>query len=403
MVRKGSLLLLIQLTALVFSGAPAKGDSVTVGCTGAVGVFDYPSINAALSALHAVSFRDHQITVSGTCSEYVQIDEFENLQLLGTPGTTILDPGTMPEPVLNFNQCENATVEGFTIRGVDQDVDLVRVFNNSDVQFYDCTIERGGSGMFISHSSRATIIRSILQDNGNGIRVASTSNLVIGDVNLQPTPSIVQRSTVNGISVDSNAQAGIWGNTIIRDNGGTGLNILGARARLCCSLGQRQIVNNGSGVLLNQGTIDLIGPTLIEDNQSWGVLLNYGSSARFFGGQTVRGNGGEGIFALRNSSVQLSASEVSGNGGRGLRLRENSSARVRFNTITGNGEEGIHISYLSTMSLFGPNTITDNSGFDVYCTPDSHALGWKEGVGRMACPRFDQSPDPDPGGPPPSE
>ena len=84
-------------------------------------------------------------------------------------------------------------------------------------------------------------------------------------------------------------------------------------------------------------------------------------------------------------------------------LRDNASATLVDTTVTGNGAEGIRVVRLSTAGLFGPlvNTIARNGGFDFFCAPNSFGYGDPSGVGRMYCPGFDQSPQPDPGGPEP--
>ncbi len=392
---------LLGPTLFLFLTVPVLADSVTVGCSGAAGgPFDYTSISDALTALHAISFRDHDVTISGTCSEYVHIFDFENLRLLGTAGAILLDPGTDPQPTLNIDRSEHIQIETLIIRGADQSVDLVRIFTHSDVQFRDSVIERGdGFGMFINGLSHVRVFGTAIQDNGGGVRVALGSTFELGEPGGDATPALVQRNQGVGISVDSDSIVGIYTDTAIQDNGGPGLRLFESTANFCCSTGERKILRNLIGINANQSNVRFNGPTRIEENQAWGILLNHGSSARLFG-QSVRNNGLEGIFVLRTSEVDLNSSEISDNAAGGLVLRENSAARVQGNTITDNGAEGIHISYLSTMSLFGGNTISQNRGFDVFCAPDSHALGTKSGVGKMSCPRFNQTPDPEPGGPP---
>lgn len=53
---------LFLLLCLIFS-PNALANSATVGCGGAVGTFDYASLQAALDALHAISNRNNLITV----------------------------------------------------------------------------------------------------------------------------------------------------------------------------------------------------------------------------------------------------------------------------------------------------------------------------------------------------
>ncbi len=394
-------LLFLLLPLFSMLGLPVRAASVTVGCAGAVGgPFDYATLGDALTNLHVISFRDHDVTISGVCSEYVTLFDFENLRLIGTAGAVILDPGTSLEPTVTIDRSEHLEIQSLTIRGTNQDVDLIRVFHGSEVQFRDCVIERGGLGMFINSLSHVRVFGTAIQDNGSGVRVAANSLFELGEPGGDPVPAVVQRNAGFGISVDSASSVGIYAATTIQDNGGPGLRLFDGSANLCCEQDERRFLRNGFGINSNQSNLFFNGPTRIEGNLSIGILLNHGSTARFRGDQIIRDNGSVGILVLRNSEIDLNSSLVTGNGDGGIVLRENSSARIRGNEITGNGAEGIQLSYLSTMSLFPPNTIRGNTGFDVYCTPGSRALGSKSGVGKMACPGFDNAPDPQPGGPP---
>src|SRR5260370_17348076 len=83
----GMLLLLLLATS-----SNAFANNVTVGCAGSVGVFDYNSLQSALNALHAISSRDHQITVSGTCTESAIVFDFQNLHIIGNPLAPLAHP-----------------------------------------------------------------------------------------------------------------------------------------------------------------------------------------------------------------------------------------------------------------------------------------------------------------------
>lgn len=401
--------LLASVVFLCLSGVQAN--NVTVGCAGAGGgPFDYASISGALSALHAISFRDHDVTISGTCSEYVNVYDFENLRLTGTPGAVILDPETSLEPTLNIGRSEGIEISNLTIRGVHQPIDLVRVFTGSEVEFRDSVIEQSGDvGMFISNVSLVRIFGTMIQDNArSGVRVAANSLFELGEPFGDPVPVLIQRNGQRGISADTGATVGVYASTTIQDNGAQGLFLEQATASFCCDLQTRQILRNGTGIDANQSNLRFIGPTRIAENRNFGIVLNHRSTGRAQVSSedevlSVADNGAEGIILLRNSEIDLNFTRITGNGAGGLVLRENSSTRVLQTTITGNGAEGIHLSYLSTMSLFVQNTIEGNQGFDVYCTPDSHALGQENGVRKMACPGFNHTPDPDPGGAPPED
>ena len=374
---------------LLMPAAPGMANDVSVGCAGGAAVSDYATIGDALNALHAISFRDHHISVSGTCSELVGITDFTNLFLEGSPSATIVAPGGQAPPILSIYQANDIWVKGFTFQGSGREqVDLVRVFS-SRVTFEECTIQgSAASGLFVNDSN-VWIRSSQVQDNlGLGIRAAN-SVFSIGDVNSDPVPSIIQRNG-EGIQVDENGLARIYGATIIQENLGAGILVRGARVIMCCEEGQRRILNNnGDGISVNTGSFLAWGPLLIEDNKGSGISL-IAASAQVNGdggSEAIQKNGWCGISGRGNAHLELYSASVADNASCGISMEDNSSTLVWNTTMRGNGL-GIGLDSLSSAALAGGNSITGNGKSDLYCSSNSYARGDKSGIGNISCNKF---------------
>jgi hypothetical protein len=382
----------VLLAAVLFLfPATSWANYVTVDCDG--GPADYPTLTAALNALHSISYRDHSIRVSGTCKETVNIQDFKNLRLEGTPGATLLDPGTGPFLLL-IQQSDDIEVRDLVLRGSDRpDLELARVAS-SRARFTRCLFEKGGMGLFILSQSNVRLFSVTIQDNlGNGVRVSAGSTVDLDEnVVLVPTPSVVQRN-FPGIRADGNALVSIMGSAIVRDNRGNGVVVDGAQVFLCCQVGQRQILNNGNyGFQVQRGVLRMNGPTLIEGNKGGGVLLNFKSTAWLPFDQIIRNNGtpgedfGVGIVVAGGSSLDMANAQVTGNYGVGIQLLRNSSARLNYNTINDNTLQGIQILYMSTAAVFNPAAMTGNGGSNITCDQTSLLYGLQlDTVSNISC------------------
>lgn len=385
--------ILLLLLSLAFS-SNAFANNVTVGCAGATGTFDFSTLQSALDALHAVSNRNHQVTVSGTCSEVVTVFDFENLRIIGTPGATLDDPGpSVPgNTLLAIILSKNVFVQGLTLDGLGlQGRTMSIIVDSSSVNFDQCIFQNASAGIFLPHGSTVNVSESTIQNNNLGIRV-SGSVMTMGAPGGGLAQSYLQNNGT-GIQVDENAQMNVYTTTTIQNNSGVGVNVTGGRLRLCCA-GNIQILNNRRGIAVNYGSVDMIGPVLIQGNTISALLL-VGSQASIGGGQTIQQNGTDGrlnggIIARGNSHLDLFSSQVTNNHGGGVVLRDNSSARILDNTITGNSGGGVTLLILSSAVISG--MITGNSGVDLSCSPDSFAYGDNSQVGKQFCSRFNVEP-----------
>lgn len=408
-VLRGSFLL---MAILIFSDRQAHAATVTVGCAGASGSFNFSTITDALTSLAGSGKSGHTIIISGKCTESLFLEGWDHLQLVGTPGATLVASRAPFAPALNIVGSEAITISGLAVQGTGTGPsdNNPAIIADSTVGFSNCTIENGGGGatggVFILGVSRVRILQSIIQNNQpQGIRVDPGADLELGAVDpvAEPTSSVVRGNTI-GVVVFSGGHADIFGSTVIQNNNLFGIFADAGSVRLCCEQGQRQIINNGVGVILANGsTLQVNGPALLQGNTQFGLLLN-GSSAAFLfnGGQKIQQNGtpgnsfSGGILARFGSQLDLSVSgEVVNNIGPGLVVRNNSSARISNQTITGNGGAGVSVFILSSAEVFG-NTISGNGEADLRCSPDSFASGNRAGIQKLFCPNFNVEPLPGP-------
>jgi hypothetical protein len=367
--------------------------TATVGCAGAVGTFDYPTLSSALSNLYNLSHRNHHITVSGTCTELVTIADFENLVVEGTPGAALVHPGTSPQPLLLLHSSKNVTVRDLLLRGSGAGNEDVAHLANALASFERCTFQDGGTGLFMFRDATVSLGNVVIRNNERAMRVSAGSVVSIGD--FDPAQQSLVESNGAGIQADESAQLFLYGNVDVRNNGAFGVSLIGARVRLCCDVGVRRIEGNRIGIVSSGGYVDLIGPAEINGNALTGMQL-IDSSLRLTGGQNIGQNGAGprlrgGILARGNSHLEITGANIQGNNGSGIVLRDNSSALISSSTVSANTAGGVTVTIMSTAGMFD-NNISGNGNADLSCSPDSFAYGERNGIGKLFCSRFNVEP-----------
>jgi Right handed beta helix region len=386
--------LALTLFILSFFAADMKANVVSVGCPGSSGTFDFTSVNAAVSSLAALGRHDHAIIISGTCTEVVQLDDWDNLRLVGTTGAGIFAPAN-PGGHIGIIEIQNSKrmgVSGLRLLGIGTGGPGPMFIKDSSVDVFQCTLENGGAlaggGMFVQGHSNVLIHASTIQNNSPaGIRIDGPATVQVGDVGtaLEPVPTVVQGNDI-GLQARASGIVGIHGKTIIQNNG-VGVLVSGGQAVFCCDEGQRQVLNNQIGIfVLTGGKLETIGPVLVQGNQQLGIAIG-GGSATIGAGNVVRQNGA-GIQVRASSSLRLSSGAVTNNSRFGIAVRDNSSAIINDESISGN-PDGIRVLILSSAAINGPGTVVGNTDADLTCSQDSLAYGDKTAIGKLSCPHFD--------------
>jgi hypothetical protein len=388
-------------------------NNVTVGC-GVSGTFDYNSVTLALTALHAISNRNHTITISGSCSERIDVTDFENVSLIGTPGAMITaSPMPWWAPAVQVAFSKNIKITDLVVQGVtnpNNPTPPVIKITDSSVDILRCTIKGGVNptatnygyvgGVVADSNSRVNITGSEIRDNqGAGISTSGNSSVQVNGSNVRKT---VIQSNVHGVTVSGASSVNVLSQNPVNqccgvevlDNVVNGISALDGNVTLEGG-GQIKIANNAMG-LSTSGFV--WGSNLLIEN-NWEVGVN-----SFLGGTiwlrnaTIDCNGSPtspspftaGVKVDVNSKAMFVNVTISNSPVTGLLVRDNASVILTGSTITGNGADGIRIETLSGIRFqIMPTTVTGNSGSDLVCDSDTYVAGSSfANVGNDKCPQF---------------
>lgn len=360
----------------------------------------HPTITAALATIPKGT--GARLFISGICQEKVMVQHHVGVTLEGTPGSRLEPPAGNTErhpQALNIRESDNITVRTLTLRGTPNVTGAMSVWNSRQIDIRDLTIENGGSegGAWIVNSVGVMFANVIVQNNGNGFRIDGQSSVSVqGAWEPGSTGISLIQNNITGVIARTGGQIALRGDTVVRNNN-VGITTNGGDFNVCCfeDIAHPRIENNRfSGVSLRGGDSSIQGPLTVQDNGGFGVVA-FGTDMRV-ADAVVQRNGG-GIIGL-SGRMELNRVGISNNAGGGLVFTEGQRGRATATTITGNGAEGIDVQMLSVLGIASNTIVRDNKGFDVRCSPNSHAHGSKEGVDRMQCPGFNNGPDPTPGG-----
>jgi len=283
------------MCGLLFGGAflwflPSIGLSQ---CNVSVGMVSYPSIQAAINTTTSPV----TISVTGTCSENLLINELEDYTRLTVPiGETATITGMNPSMPTITIIGKGITVEGFTIKGP---YDGIQVVRGGTAFIEHNTIETGGYGIVLSFNSYAHIRGNNIENNLlDGIVVANNSFARIGirgGSDPTPVPNTIQGNAY-GVTVSRSSSAQIVGNTI-----------------------SSNIYDGVRVVKVSQADISY---NTIDGNGQNGILVVQNS------GVNLGRDTGETIFDLPNSSIV-------GNGAYGLNCDVGGYADGRLGTLGG--------------------------------------------------------------------
>jgi hypothetical protein len=352
--------------AQTVSGSDDMEDPVVVNCD------QGQSLNSTLSRLQKHS--PATVLVKGTCTEYVQINGFENLTVKGLPGATLQQPSTdptngLPIQVLLIEASRSITIDGFAIHSrasAAWDIGIGR--GSSDVQLRNLTVDGPSAfGILVYETSQVSLARVTARDPG----FATVGVVDVSDVHIES--SLFENTTGapfdEGLFVVSGHVT--MQSTTIR-NMENGISI-GAH-------GSVEIQSFNSYFPITQPT-DVVIESPAGTN-FLGVLVG-GSSSLSLGdtklritnpGQPFGGNTG-GVYVSDGSTLNVNANLIiSGSRGQGVFVSNNSHARLAGSSITGSGHGGLVVANLSSVDVTGPNPLTQISGngTDLFC--DSRSL-----------------------------
>jgi len=228
-------------------------------------------------ALHLLAIANppgpNTITILGNCKANFVIQSMDRLTLITKTGASITDRSGGTLPVVDIEDSQKVTLQGFTING-------------------------GAQGILCSTASLCYLTGNTIQGPGHfGINVIKGSRAFL--------ESNVIQDWDRGAFLDSGGQV-FSSDDVFQSNGGSALVILAAA--YFESLNSK-FDNNGVGIDAG-GTLTLRGGT-ISGNSSDGIRLLSGKAV--FLGPTITGNGGVGVHLEDGAFAGFLAASIMGN------------------------------------------------------------------------------------------
>lgn len=261
---------LFLLLAIGAASQCAQAANLSVNCD------KHESIHKALHLLATANPQGpNAITVSGDCTENLVIQGMDRLTLITKRGASITDRSSGTLPVVDIEDSQRVTLQGFTINGggnrgvVCNTASLCYLTSN--------TIQGPGSfGVHVLGGSRAFLESNVIQNWGRG-------------------------AFIIGAQVFSS-------NDVFQGNGGSGIAVLvGAYFESLNST----FNNNGDGIEAGGSRLSLNGGT-INGNSGIGIRM-LGSAHVAFQGPTITGNGGVGVHLEDGAFAGFLAANITGN------------------------------------------------------------------------------------------
>jgi hypothetical protein len=411
------------LVLLLFLPTVAAAANVTVDCDAG------GTINGALASLDLVG--PHTITVTGTCTETVNINLRNQVTIQAPVGQTATIQTNNPSlNVVVISSSRRIVLNRLVVRGGRNGVTINM---GSDVNIHNSTIAENSAVGILYTQSTLTLDSSTIRDNalaGLGAQAAS-----LGTVG---GPSASQHVLITGNRIGVTVLEGFVqfnGNFTVENNVNFGFDVAGGRLNLAgMQAGVENVIRaNGGGIQLRNAATSLIsGKTLIQNNVN-GIILTNGSNltmtetvlpdatvlttvieghtiagltvaqqsqATISGRHKIRNNGGNsdtclssvcgGIRVFSGSQLTLrGGTEVSNNTGPGVNVEHNSALLIVIPiVISGNSREGIRQFIHASTSII-PLTPTPAPGTNdissVVCDDSSVIAGDLLGITRVSC------------------
>jgi Right handed beta helix region len=259
---------LFLLVAMGAASRCAQATNLTVNCD------RHESLHKALRLLATTNPQGpNKITVLGSCKGNFVIQSMDRLTLITKTGASITDRSSGNLAVLDIEDSQRVTLQGFTING-------------------------GAQGILCNTASLCYLTGNTIQGPGHfGINVIKGSRAFL--------ESNVIEDWVRGAFIDSGAQV-FSSNDVFQSNGGSALVVLAAA--YFESLNSK-FDSNGVGIDAG-GTLTLNGGT-ISGNSSDGIRLLSGKAV--FLGPTITGNGGVGVHLEDGAFAGFLAASITGN------------------------------------------------------------------------------------------
>ncbi|HEX6187738.1 MAG TPA: hypothetical protein VFZ40_06640 [Pyrinomonadaceae bacterium] len=319
------------------------------------------TINGALAKLNRRE--PNFVVVSGTCTESIDVFNYNDLAIVGQPGAVLI-PDPEVDEVVFVNVAIRFRLIGFTINGSGalKGISLSRCVN---CVVSNNTISGVANGVSATLNSSVDVSVNTINASEVGVEAAQVSR------------AILARNLIEHAGTPDTGSIGlhVTGNSYARVN-------VGSTFR---GFGRGIEANTGGGVDIF-GSPNLTDPDfpLIENNQSAGVR-SAGGIIRFHGHTRVTGNGDSpysgGIVIENGGFLELAnLVEVINNTKNGVLLISNSTGLFKGGiSISNNQRNGVVVISSSVLELasgkFGTNTVSGNTAQDIFCDSNSLITG----------------------------
>src|SRR5215468_8400469 len=268
MRQRSQMFALFLLVAIMAASQYAQAANLTVNCD------KHESIPKALRLLATTNPQGpNTITVTGDCKTNLVIRSMDGLTLVSKKGASITDDSSGAMAVVDIEDSQRVTLQGFTIIG-------------------------GAQGIQCSTASLCYLTGNTIQGPGRfGVNVVRGSRAFLD--------SNVMQEWGRGAFINEGSQV-FSSNDVFQDNGGSAIAVL---AGSYFESVNSNFLNNGDGIEAG-GTVTLVGG-LISGNSGDGVRLLSGKVV--FQGPTITGNGGVGVHLEDGAFAGFLAANITGN------------------------------------------------------------------------------------------
>jgi len=359
-------LMLLVLVASI-AGAETPAQSTTVDCNKG------QSLNSTLAKLNKLTA--NTVTVSGTCTEFVQVVGFENLTLNGLAGATLVQPTTGAGSVFNsllfIESSRSVYVDGFSIQADTITVPAVGIgHGSSDIRLRHLNIQGGTFGISIFEHSQVSIAYVTAQDPG----FSTLGVFDLSDVHVERSAFTSSTGTSYQVGLFVGAShITMYDTTItnmavgIEGYAGSIIDVLVFTTYYANSVPSDVVIDSPAGTNYNGVAI------------SGGGSLNVSTANLVINkpGQTYGGTTG-GVLISDDASMTTSDGDlvIAGSNGQGVMALNNSHATLIGATVT-SSHGGLVAANLSSIDVSVGTTLTLVVGknVDLFCDPDSTITG----------------------------
>jgi hypothetical protein len=317
-------------------------------------------------------FTPATVQFSGTCTEYVLIDGFNNLTVTGTPGATIQQPtATTPTGtfyVLSVKASQSITLSGFSVQ----------------------SLPSAFSAIGVGKGSSDILVRNVSTDGSWGIVIYEESQVWLVGVNVNIT------SGYAAIAAFDKSDVHIVGGLLRRPAGSAfnaGLFVSSGHVTVqgMTIRNMQQSINiaaSGSVDLVNFDSTARAVDVTIENPAGTnfnGAIVSDGSSLNISSARLLISNAGQSygfntgaVYVTNSSDLNAGASLIVTNShGQGVIVSDNSHAELAGSSITGSAHGGLVVVNLSTAAVdsSSPLTTISGNGTDLFCDSKSQIAG----------------------------